>query len=42
MKQLGATGWIDRNDFAGMMRTGEETPEEEKARFGVSRGSRSA
>jgi len=30
--QLGATGWIDRNEFAGMMRTGNETPEEEKAR----------
>src|SRR5258708_26353029 len=24
-------------DFAGMMRTGNETPEEEKERFGVSR-----
>jgi len=36
-EQLGATGWIDRNEFKGMMRTGKETPEEEKARFGESR-----
>ncbi|GAC1436982.1 MAG: crotonyl-CoA carboxylase/reductase [Solirubrobacteraceae bacterium] len=35
--ELGATGFIDRGDFAGMMRTGNETPEEEKARFGESR-----
>ncbi len=35
--QLGAAGWIDRNDFAGMMRKGGESPEEEKARFGESR-----
>jgi crotonyl-CoA carboxylase/reductase len=34
---LGATGWIDRREFAGMMRTGNETPEEEKARFAESR-----
>ncbi len=34
---LGATGWIDRKQFAGMMRTGNETPEEEKARFAESR-----
>src|SRR5207249_10985650 len=27
----------DRNEFAGMMRRGGETPEEEKARFKVSR-----
>ena len=37
VKELGATGFIDRNDFAGMMRKGGETPEEEKARFGESR-----
>ena len=37
VEQLGATGHIDRNEFAGMMRKGGETPEEEKARFGVSR-----
>src|SRR5262249_42601780 len=29
--------YIDRAEFKGMMRTGSETPEEEKARFGVSR-----
>ncbi|HEX6458924.1 MAG TPA: crotonyl-CoA carboxylase/reductase [Thermoleophilaceae bacterium] len=36
-KQLGADGYINRNDFAGMMRKGGETPEEEKARFKESR-----
>jgi crotonyl-CoA carboxylase/reductase len=35
--QLGAKGFINRGEFAGMMRRGGETPEEEKARFGVSR-----
>ena len=35
--QLGAKGYINRNEFAGMMRKGGETPEEEKERFGVSR-----
>src|SRR5260221_4182421 len=35
--QLGASGYINRNDFAGMMRKGGETPEEEKARFQESR-----
>ncbi len=35
--QLGATGYINRNDYAGMMRKGGETDEEEKARFGESR-----
>jgi crotonyl-CoA carboxylase/reductase len=35
--QLGATGFINRNEFAGMMRKGGETPDEEKARFGESR-----
>src|SRR5512147_2290513 len=29
IKQLGAVDYIDRNEFAGMMRTGKETPEEE-------------
>jgi crotonyl-CoA carboxylase/reductase len=37
VEQLGATGWIDRNEFKGMMRTGKETPEEEKERFKESR-----
>jgi crotonyl-CoA carboxylase/reductase len=37
VEQLGARGFIDRTHFAGMMRRGGETPEEEKARFGVSR-----
>jgi crotonyl-CoA carboxylase/reductase len=36
-KQLGATGYINRNEFAGMMRKGGETPEEEKERFAESR-----
>jgi crotonyl-CoA carboxylase/reductase len=34
---LGAMGYINRNEYAGMMRRGDETPEEEKARFGESR-----
>src|SRR5690349_23184539 len=33
VEQLGAVGFINRNEFAGMMRTGNETPDEEKARF---------
>jgi crotonyl-CoA carboxylase/reductase len=37
LEQMGIEGWIDRNEFAGMMRTGNESPEEEKARFKVSR-----
>jgi crotonyl-CoA carboxylase/reductase len=37
VKQLGAVDAIDRSEFAGMMRKGGETPEEEKERFGVSR-----
>jgi crotonyl-CoA carboxylase/reductase len=37
VRQLGAVDVIDRNDFAGMMRRGGESPEEEKERFGVSR-----
>src|SRR5438445_624404 len=35
--ELGATGWIDRNEYAGMARRGGETPDEEKARAGESR-----
>src|SRR3954449_6038102 len=34
---LGACGFVDRNEYAGMMRRGGETPEEEKARFKESR-----
>jgi crotonyl-CoA carboxylase/reductase len=37
VKQLGAVDYIDRNEFSGMMRRGGETPDEEKARFKVSR-----
>ena len=37
VEQLGAKGFIDRNEFKGMMRRGGETPEEEKERFAVSR-----
>ncbi|HEY3189056.1 MAG TPA: crotonyl-CoA carboxylase/reductase [Solirubrobacteraceae bacterium] len=37
VKRLGARDFIDRNEFAGMMRRGGESPEEEKARFKVSR-----
>lgn len=37
VKQLGAVDYINRGEFAGMMRKGGESPEEEKARFGVSR-----
>jgi crotonyl-CoA carboxylase/reductase len=37
VEQLGAVGYIDRNEFKGMMRRGDETPEEEKERFKVSR-----
>jgi crotonyl-CoA carboxylase/reductase len=38
VKRLGAVDYIDRNEFAGMMRKGGESPEEEKARFKESRG----
>ena len=38
VKQLGAVGYINRSEFAGMMRRGDESPEEEKERFKVSRG----
>jgi crotonyl-CoA carboxylase/reductase len=37
IKQLGAVGYIDRNEFKGMMRRGDESPDEEKARFKESR-----
>jgi crotonyl-CoA carboxylase/reductase len=37
VKQLGAVDFINRNEFAGMMRKGGETPDEEKARFKESR-----
>jgi crotonyl-CoA carboxylase/reductase len=37
VEQLGATGWINRNEYAGMMRKGGESPDEEKARFKESR-----
>ena len=33
VKQLGAVDYIDRNEFKGMMRTGSESPDEEKERF---------
>jgi crotonyl-CoA carboxylase/reductase len=35
--QLGAQAYVDRNEYAGMMRRGGETPEEEKVRFKESR-----
>src|SRR3981081_1323135 len=35
VKRLGAVDFIDRGEFAGMMRKGGESPEEERARFGV-------
>jgi crotonyl-CoA carboxylase/reductase len=35
--KLGARGFVDRNEYAGMMRKGGETPKEEKARFKESR-----
>ncbi|HEX8646872.1 MAG TPA: crotonyl-CoA carboxylase/reductase [Thermoleophilaceae bacterium] len=37
LEQIGITGWINRNDHAGMMRKGGESPEEEKERFKASR-----
>jgi crotonyl-CoA carboxylase/reductase len=37
LEKIGITGWIDRNEFAGMMRKGGESPDEEKARFKESR-----
>src|SRR5688572_12134251 len=38
VKQLGAVDYVDRNEFAGMMRRGGETADEEEERFKVSRG----
>jgi crotonyl-CoA carboxylase/reductase len=38
VKRLGAVDYINRNEFSGMMRTGDETPDQEKARFKESRG----
>src|SRR5204863_5741486 len=38
VKQLGAVDYIDRSEFAGMMRKGGESPDEEKVRFKVSLG----
>src|SRR6266487_477773 len=35
--RLGAVDFINRNEFAGMMRKGGESPDEEKERFKVSR-----
>jgi crotonyl-CoA carboxylase/reductase len=35
VKQLGAVDYINRNEFAGMMRKGGESKDEEKARFTV-------
>jgi crotonyl-CoA carboxylase/reductase len=37
IRQLGARDYIDRSDYAGMMRHGDETPDEERARFKESR-----
>ncbi len=37
VEQLGAVAYINRGEFAGMMRRGGESPEEEKARFKESR-----
>src|SRR3954447_8658886 len=37
VKRLGAVDFIDRNEFAGMMRRGGESADEEKERFKVSR-----
>jgi crotonyl-CoA carboxylase/reductase len=37
VKKLGCVDYINRDEFKGMMRTGSETPEEEKERFKVSR-----
>jgi crotonyl-CoA carboxylase/reductase len=36
-KELGAVDYINRREFAGMMRKGGESPEEEQGRFKVSR-----
>ena len=33
VEQLGANGFVNRNEYEGMMRKGGESPDEEKARF---------
>ncbi len=38
VKQLGAVDYVNRTEFAGMMRTGDESPEQEKERSKVARG----
>src|SRR6187397_217907 len=38
VKKLGAVDYVNRNEFAGMMRKGGESADEEKARFKESRG----
>ena len=38
VKRLGAVDYIDRAEFKGMMRTGNESADEEKERFKVARG----
>jgi crotonyl-CoA carboxylase/reductase len=38
VERLGAVGYVNRNEFAGMMRKGGESREEEKERSKVSRG----
>jgi crotonyl-CoA carboxylase/reductase len=37
LERMGIDGWIDRGEYAGMMRKGGESPDEEKARFKESR-----
>jgi crotonyl-CoA carboxylase/reductase len=37
IEQLGAVGFIDRNEFSGMMRRGGESAEQERARYRESR-----
>jgi crotonyl-CoA carboxylase/reductase len=37
VKELGCVDYINRNEFSGMMRTGDEDAAAEKERFGVSR-----
>ncbi|MCK9250965.1 MAG: crotonyl-CoA carboxylase/reductase [Solirubrobacteraceae bacterium] len=38
VERLGAVGYINRSEFPGIMRKGDETPDEEKARFKASVG----
>jgi len=37
VKELGAVDYVNRTEYAGMMRRGDESPEEERKRAGVSR-----